>query len=430
MNISPARIAAYEVLLRIETERAFSSVLLPLFEKGLSAPDAALCHELTLGTLRNQILIDRMLSFHIGEKKLDVEVRIALRLGTYQLVFLDRIPAYSAINDSVSLVQRAKKTSAKGLVNAVLRKMTSKLPEIEFSDEIDRIATVNSHPRWLIEKWIKEFGIIETKSLAEANNTPSRLTFRLTGKASTRAWGAAEACSRSEYVEGCFFANGDSTELRQLSALGEIYFQDEGSQMAAAAVRITNSERFLDVCAAPGSKTTMIGNRALDCDLLIAGDVYDQRIRFLRDNCIAQGLVDVKIVQYDATKYLPFAEQSFGSVLVDTPCSGTGTIRRNPEIRYNLSDMDFEQFQTKQLQMLKNASKMVKSGGTLVYSTCSLEREENEDVCSMFLSGDPGFSIDEPSVPERFVNADGFASTYPHRDNMDGFFIAGFRRMD
>jgi 16S rRNA (cytosine967-C5)-methyltransferase len=201
--------------------------------------------------------------------------------------------------------------------------------------------------------------------------------------------------------------------------------------MVANAVGPPAGGKFLDVCAAPGSKTTSIAGRfrrEQARTLTVAGDRYDGRIRVLRANCDRQGVGDVRIVQYDAEAELPFADGAFHSVLVDAPCSGTGTIRHNPEIRYRVAPADLEELPRKQLSILRNASKVVEPGGELIYSTCSLEPEENEAVCRLFLDEEPDFAAVRPRVPERFMTADGFGRTFPHRDGMDGFFIAAFRR--
>ncbi len=427
MKISPARLAAFDILMKIETDRAFSSVLLPVFEDKLSPADRGLCHELVLGVLRRQIYLDKIIETLAGSKKLDTVVRIALRLGVYQLQFLDRIPDHSAINESVNLVQRAKKTSAKGFVNAVLRRATREKISLEFTDEIERISVEQSHPEWLVERWIGQFGIDETRRLAVANNELPALAFRFTARSSRKD---ARQAKRSDNVDGCFIAEKFDPELRKLAESGEIYFQDEASQMVGAAIEVRRGERFLDVCAAPGSKTTMIaGNYGKNASLIAAGDINKARVDFLSENCVNQGVESVNILQYDAEKPLPFADESFDVVLVDAPCSGTGTIRHNPEIRYFLHPDDFGELSDKQLRILENASKLVKTGGRLIYSTCSLEREENETVCERFMKGDPAFRQTVPDIEQRFITSDGFARTFPHRDHMDGFFIAIFERI-
>ena len=430
--VSASRRAAFEILEKIEKERAFSSALLPVYEENLTAKDRALCHELTLGVLRNQIYLDKIIEKWTQKnvEKFDSAVVLALRLGLYQLLFLDKIPAYSAINESVNLVQMAKKTSAKGLVNAVLRRATREKVELHFSDEIEKISVETSHPRPLLERWIGQFGIEETEKLARANNEAPRLAFRFTGKFQR---GDAENTERifqkCEFVENCFVAEKIDANLLELAGKSEIYFQDEASQMVASVFEIKENEKFLDVCAAPGSKTTQIANRKSQiAHFLFAGDFYSHRVRILRENCQRQGVQFVKIVQYDAEESLPFAENAFEWVLVDAPCSGTGTIRHNPEIKYFLQEKDFSGLAEKQLKILKNASKLVKSGGSLIYSTCSLEREENESVIENFLAENLEFEKTSPRLPERFLTVENFARTFPQRDKMDGFFIAAFEK--
>jgi 16S rRNA (cytosine967-C5)-methyltransferase len=419
MKISPSRIAAFEILAKIETEKSYSSVLLPIYEEKLEPKDRALCHELTLGTLRKQIYLDKIIEKLTNGKKLDSAVKIILRIALYQLIFLDKIPAHAAINDSVNLVQMAKKTSAKGFVNAILRKFTREKIELEFANEIEKISVETSHPRWLIEKWVGEFGLEETAKLAEANNETPKLNFRLTAKTTE----AVKESLQQENIEN------DKKYLRELAENGKIYFQDEGSQIIANAVELNGNESFLDVCAAPGSKVTQISNFKFQIsNLIVAGDLYFQRVKILQKNCQNQGVGFINILQYDAENALPFADESFDVVLLDAPCSGTGTIRHNPEIRYFLQEKDFMELSVKQLKILKNASKLIKRGGRIIYSTCSLEVEENEDVCQRFLSENTEFRLLKPNVSEIFLTERGFARTFPQRDKMDGFFVAVFEK--
>ena len=415
MKISPARLASFEILTRIEREKSFSSALLPTLERNLSKIDSGLCHELTLGTLRNQIYLDRIIEKFVT-KKLDLEVRIALRLAIYQIYFLDRIPVYSAINESVNLVQQAKKTSAKGLVNAVLRKISQKKVTLEFANQIEKISVENSHPQWLIEKWIEQFGVEETQKLAVANNQTPEMEYRWTAKTTESI---KESLSREEIENKSDF-------LRDLAENGKIYFQDRASQLVAKAVEWQNDERFLDVCCAPGSKLSLIAAQNQE-NVVFGGDFYLQRIKISKKTCQNQGLKNFQLLQYNAENELPFAEKSFDAVLVDAPCSGTGTIRHNPEIRYHLQSNDFAELSSKQLNILNNASKLIKQGGRLIYSTCSLEVEENEQVIDKFLNTHPNFEIMKPNLAVEFLTENGFARTFPQRDKMDGFFIAILR---
>ena len=426
MNISPARTAAFDILLRIEKDRAYSSVLLPQFESSLDLKDSSLCHEIVLGCLRKQIYLDRLLDSLTKSKKIDVEVRIAIRLGLYQLYCLDRIPQYSAINESVNLIQREKKTSAKGFVNAVLRKASRETPVLTFADDLDRLSVETSHPKWLIEKWSNQYGPDETAKLSAANNHVANTAFRVLRDGSAEVESLREDSMLSQFVDGCYIAAPFEHRLFDLATRGEIYLQDEASQMVGQAVFGTN---ILDVCAAPGGKTGLIArNGSSKTGILVAGDLHSARVETMKANLLRQGILNVSIIQYDAERELPFADAAFDAVLVDAPCSGTGTIRHNPEIRYSLGKSDFDELSRKQLAILKNASKLVRSGGSVVYSTCSLEVEENETVVAAFLDRSVDFTVVRPRIATRFVTEDSFGRTFPQRDDMDGFFIAELRR--
>lgn len=439
MKVSPARKAAFDVLFRIETERAFSSILLPFVTEKLSDADRGLCYEITLGVLRRQILLDRTMDVLARGRKIDPEVRIALRIGLYQMLYLDKVPDHAVINESVELTVRAKKRSAKSFVNAVLRNAQRELPSITFTDEIEKISIEESHPGWLVEKWIGQFGFEQAASICKANNRPPLPSFRLTPRflrANSVAIGDREkiisifqeaadvTIEPSDSVEGAYRVLKMTDGLSELAKKGHIYFQDEASQLAARSVEISDHQRFLDVCAAPGGKTTLVAGRSVGKNVLLAaGDLHQARVEQLKENCSRQE-ADVKIVRYDAEKGLPFADGTFDIILVDAPCSGTGTIKHNPEIRYTLDPDDLVELSNKQHNILISASKCLKPGGSLIYSTCSLEPEENEEVIGKFLKESPSFHPDTQFVPERFLEGEYFARTYPNRDDMDGFFIA------
>lgn len=411
MSISPARIAAYECLLRIERDAAFSSILLPEYEAKLGERDRRLCHSLVLGVLRRQMFLDAMIGHFAGRKKIDLEIRVILRLGLFQLQYLDKVPDHSAVNESVSLAVKAKKVSAKGFVNALLRRSLREEFVLKSDNEIDWISIKESHPKWLLKRWAEQFGPERALAFAAANNSQPAASYRITRK------------GRQEGIDI------NIEDLHAASESGYIYFQDEASQMVGNAVHIPISGSFLDVCAAPGSKTSLIADRShASAANIVAGDRYASRVRLLRANCLNQGLSNVKAVQYDALLPLPFADGAFDAVLVDAPCSGTGTIRSNPEIRYSLQPEDIASLQKKQRDILTNASKLVKNGGDLYYSTCSLESDENEEVIRQFTEENRDFSIADLDIPEKYLTMRRFGRTFPDRDNMDGFFIARLRR--
>lgn len=427
MKISPARAAAFDVLLRIFRDGAFSSILLPKIEAGLDPKDRALCHEIVLGVLRTKLRLDAAIDQFSKGRKIDLEVQLAAEIGLYQLHFLAKIPAHSAVNDSVALVQRAKKTSAKGFVNALLRAQERLFSGLTYVDEMERVSAETSHPAWLLEKWASERSFEYAACTAEANNARPKAAFRLTAKGRTEGLGIEPHWNPSPLVPGCFIADKTEARLRELAENGLVYFQDEGSQLIASLITLGPGDRFLDVSAAPGGKTTEIAARSHGA-LIIAGDIYHSRVRTLKSNCQQQGVENVAIVRYDAQRALPFREGEFHCVLVDAPCSGTGTIRSNPEIRYFLKPDDFIELQNKQLGILQNASKTVRPGGRLIYSTCSLETEENEAVVSPFLAANDAFESVVPPVPSEFLSSLGFLRTSPAEHGMDGFFAALMHR--
>jgi 16S rRNA (cytosine967-C5)-methyltransferase len=427
MTISPARTAAFDVLLRIERDAALSSVLLPRFEANLNSKDRALCHELVLGTLRRKLYLDRLIEELARGKKIDLEVAIALRSGLYQLVYLDRVPAHSAINESVELVARAKKSSAKGFVNAILRSFQRRAPELIFESNVEQISFEESHPRWLVKRWIDQFGFENAYEICKANNATPESAFRIVrqSEAVSAIVNEIQSITKSHFVPNCYLTNSVYPELLDLAARGAIYFQDEGSQLVAQSVIAVAGNRILDLCAAPGGKTTMIAT-GIEGNVF-AGDIHFGRARRLQET-IDMHNARVPVIQLDATDGLPFEPRSFDTVFVDAPCSGTGTIRHNPELRYSIKENDIAQLSDKQLRILANASEFVASRGTLIYSTCSLETEENESVANAFLEANDAFAKVRPKVAECFLTADEYARTFPHRDGMDGFFIAAFRR--
>ena len=430
MKLSPSRVTAFEILTRIEVQHEFSSSLLHQYQQKLDEQDRRLCHELVLGTLRRQLLLDKLIKILTKSRKLDIEVRIILRLGLYQLYYLDKIPNHAIVNEAVGLTVRARKSSARGLVNAVLRSASREKPELVFEDEIDGLSIETSHPKWLVEKWTQQFGFELCQKLAIANNEPPKTYFRKTPLGIDAT--LPEDVREFHEVPGCFLANSIGSKLRELVDDGKIYVQDAGSQMVANAVTIESGNLFLDVCASPGGKTMAIVTNSLVSGQtntrFYAGDLTDRRINLLSETIIKQK-GKAEIVQYDAQLPLPFEENTFDRVLVDAPCTGTGTIRHNPEIRYFVQPKDFGRMQQRQIAILNNAANLLKHGGLVIYSTCSIEPEENEMVCEQFLAGRDDFRQAAPQIPVRFVTKNGYGRTFPATDDMDGFFIATFERI-
>jgi 16S rRNA (cytosine967-C5)-methyltransferase len=441
--VSHARRAAFEVLRRVDEDGAFAASLLANLSVELSAEDRALCYELTLGVLRRQLWLDRTLEHFAGRKmeKLDAPVRRALRMGLFQLRFLTRIPAHAAVNESVNLAHASGLRSAAPFINAVLRRATREPdfdPSKGIADPLERIAVATSHPSWLIRRWAAAFGIEEAEAFAVANNASAPASFRVnTLKADEVALveemrGGGLVVSSSLITRGAWRVEssaGASAALRDLSSKGLVYMQDEASQLIAHVLGARPGERVLDLCAAPGSKTTHIAALAEDRAHIVAGDLYEHRLRVVVEACARLGVNRVNTIALNAEVELPFSDEAFDRVLVDAPCTGTGTLRHNPEIRWRLAPASFKELQTVQARILSEASRVVARGGRLVYSTCSVEREENEEVVEAFLRDNADFhQTDSIPAPHALLLPSGAARTWPHRDDVDGFYVAMLMR--
>jgi 16S rRNA (cytosine967-C5)-methyltransferase len=440
MTVSPARRAAFEILRRVELERAFASVLLATNEAGMSESDRALCHELVLGVLRRRLWLDKSIE-HFASRRfeaLDLAVRLALEIGLYQLRFLSRIPASAAVNESVNLVRAAGVKSAAAFVNAVLRRATRETvydPASQIADPIEKVAVETSHPKWLIERWAAAVGFDQAESFARANNVPPPTSFRFT----TRALATQQtdeifrqlAEAGAEIIVSTVTPNawrvvGAQGAVRSLARAGLIYLQDEASQLVAHLLKAEDGHRVIDVAAAPGSKATHISMLAPHATI-IAGDLYSHRASTMRGLAALQG-ARIHTLIHDASRGLPFRESSFDRVLLDSPCSGTGTLRRNPEIRWNIKPQDFEDLSLQQSAILSQVAMMVRPGGRLIYSTCSVEIEENETVVDAFLASHRDFARAELEGPVELLTPAGDIRSWPHRQGVDGFFVAVLKR--
>ncbi|HEX8474000.1 MAG TPA: 16S rRNA (cytosine(967)-C(5))-methyltransferase RsmB [Pyrinomonadaceae bacterium] len=440
---SPARRAAFEILRRVEDEEAFAAPLLASVAEELRADDRALCYELVLGCLRRQLWLDRLMEHLAGRAaaEIDAPARRALRLGLYQLRFLSRVPASAAVNESVNLVHEARLRSAAGFVNAVLRRSTREPewnPAANISDEVERVAVETSHPSWLVGRWMRAFGAEAASAFARANNETPPVGFRVnrlraTGDEVLARLGAAGVVAEASRIapDGWRVRGGSGGALlRELASEGVIYMQDEASQLVAHVLGAGAGERVLDACAAPGSKTTHIALLGGDGVRVVAGDRWAHRLRLVNETAARLGLQNIRTVVLDAEEALPFADESFDRALVDAPCTGTGTLRHNPEIRWRITPTDITELAAKQQRILSRVARTVRPGGRLVYSTCSVELEENEEVINAFLAAHKDFrQVAAKPAADNLVSGSGAARTWPQTDGVDGFFVVAFERV-
>ena len=443
-NVAPARAAAFEVLSAIERGQGRSDELLhrPAINK-LSEADRNLVTNLVMGTLRWQVALDERIAMLLAKPKaqMDMAVRIALRLGAFQLLYLDRIPAYAAIGESVELAKSAGDRFAAGMVNAVLRKIAAQAKEnvtVEVTN-MAGLARATAHPLWMIERWTKNFGLDKTKAICEYNQQPAPVFVRLVHA------GAEEELLREgiELAPGSFLSNvrciihGDITSTKAFRN-GHVRIQDEGSQLVAELAG--KGSRVLDACAAPGGKTAILAERNPEAEIT-ACDVSEKRLKEMRRIFRhVPGMAHVKYVTLDATN-LNLASE-FDLILCDAPCSGTGTLARNPEIRHRLVEKELARQHTRQVRILSSLMRVVKRGGRLLYSTCSLEPEENEAVVQECLRSHPEFrplplegeldrlysaGILQSGAAEKLTNTalmNGCLRTIPGVHTCDGFFAA------
>jgi 16S rRNA (cytosine967-C5)-methyltransferase len=492
MPVSVARQIAFDILHRVAAEGAYASELLfTRLGPTVARADAALATELTLGVLRWQGLLDFLLARHLHRQnehedfertieRLDLEVLLALRLGLYQLRFLERVPAHAAVGQSVELAKRSRKRSAAGLVNAVLRRVAAeaKISGANFEELLPPEASVSrraairySHPEWLVARWISRFGSERTGQLLQANNRQPPLscavldpedlaavTASLKEKHSTAGGVRVEElphpqesrhqdereASQGRWLRSALTLGRGNAAALEAFRSGEISVQDEASQMVAHLVGARPGEQVLDLCAAPGGKATLLARAVGPSGSVIAADLHQHRLRSMREQLARTKTGNIQLLAADATQPLPFAGP-FSRILVDAPCTGTGTLSRNPEIRWRLTPHDLESAHRRQVSMLRQALELLPPSGRLVYATCSLEPEENEQVVEEVLanalpSGASFRIADGRAALHRHLRenvpvdalfgkgSDCFFRTFPPETHTDGFFAAVIER--
>ena len=387
MSISPARIAAFDILLQVEREDAYASELLHSQNYlSLSREDHGLATQIVMGVLRWRSQLDSALASSSSRPlpKLDAEVKTALRMGAYQLMHLERVPSHAAVHESVEMVKRARKTSAAGLVNALLRKIPRGAKREAVPETASSLAERYAHPEWMVSRWVERFGLESARATCVSDQQVPVTSIRIPG-----APDAAGALVQELLKEGVHLANGallasarrvESGDITKTKAFidGRVIIQDEASQLVAQLAG--EGSRILDCCAAPGGKTMVLAERN-PAAMIVAMDVHPHRARLLRSRVSA---TNVHVIAADIQS-APF-RGTFDRILLDAPCSGTGTIAQHPEIKWRLKPEHIAELHVLQVSLLRAALKLVAPGGSLLYSTCSLEREENEDVLDQVLT--------------------------------------------
>jgi len=439
---SPARAVAMRVLERVETDGAFADLALDaeLRRRALPVRDVALATELILGTLRWQRYLDWILAPHSRRRlpALDPRVRVLLRLTAYQLAFLQRVPAFAAVNDAVTLARGAPGVAE--YVNAVLRAFARRgVAEREPAlprDPLEALATRCSFPTWLAARWLARYGAEEAEALMRALNARAPLTVRANTLRTTREALAARLREddglqprvTSLAPEGLVVEGGGDPGRWRAFVEGLCVLQDEASMLVARLLEPAAGTTIADVCAAPGTKTTHLAQLMDNRGRVLAIDPQAARLARVGEAAARLGVTIAEAVEGSVEILAPRWAGACDGVLVDAPCSNLGVLRRNPEVKWRRQPADVAAAGARQRGILAAAAGLVRPGGRLVYATCSLEPEENDDVARDFLAARPDFTVEPPAACPVAPDAAGFVRCLPHRHGTDGFTAIRFRR--
>jgi 16S rRNA (cytosine967-C5)-methyltransferase len=433
-----AREAALEVLIRVEQDQAFSNLLLNqvLQANPMDRPDAALATELVYGTIQRLNTIDYYLKGFVskGLAKLEPWVRSLLRLSVYQLQYLDRIPAHAAVNEAVAIAKRRGHQGISGMVNAVLRNIVRKKEELSIPAELDfvqRIALTHSHPEWMVARWLEQYGPEAAEKICQANNEPPKVSVRVNTILAERGRLIDEMHSMGIDArpstlsqDGIIVTGAGNMAHTSWFRDGLISIQDESSMLVAQMVAPEPGMQVLDCCAAPGGKTAHIAEKMRDQGRIWAADLHEHKRKLIEDQADRLKLECIETITEDARRLAErFPPESFDRILLDAPCSGLGVIRRKPDLKWVKQYADIEGISALQQELLQSVCSLLKPGGVLVYSTCTIEQNENEEVVQRFLEkNEASFELDKSAEYQAM------RTILPFEHGSDGFFIARIRR--
>lgn len=435
------RDAALTILLAVDKNQAYSNLLLhQTIEKyKLDVKDRGLLTEITYGTLQHKITLDYYLEPFI-RGKVDLWVRWLLRMSLYQMHYLSRIPAHAAVNEAVEIAKRRGHKGIASMVNGILRSILREgvRSTADIEDSVERLAIETSHPQWLVERWVESYGYEETADMLRENNIPPVQTVRVnTTKATvenvlTTLEREGVKAVRSEVMPECVHLQTGQAARTAAFRHGLITIQDESSMLPANVLNPQPGMKVLDMCAAPGGKTTHMAEKMQNEGSILSMDLHPKKLDLIEENTARLGLEIVQTAPIDGRKAASFLpKESFDAVLVDAPCSGLGVMRRKPDIKYTKREEDLESLQTIQLAILDNAAQVLKPGGRLVYSTCTVDKRENEGTVEAFLSQHPEMESERlTNLPEKLLakQNNGMLQVFPQDFGSDGFFVAAFRK--
>lgn len=443
-----AREVALEILTRVEQDKAYSNLLLNqmLQRHPLEKADTGLVTEIVYGTIQHLNTIDYYLNRFVakGVQKLEPWVRALLRLSLYQVVYLERIPAHAIVNEAVNLAKKKGHQGISGMVNGVMRNVIRQKEQLAIPNDLplaERMALKYSHPKWMVVRWIKQFGEQTTELICKANNTAPKTSARVNIIKHTQAEILAilqqegmEAKPSELAPNGIIVEHGGNLAFTRWFAEGSISIQDESSMLVAEALNPYPGMRVLDCCAAPGGKTAHLAEIMQDKGKVMACDVHEHKIALIRDQADRLKLGSIETVLCDALDLAKqYPAESFDCILLDAPCSGLGVIRRKPDLKWSKQEVEIAAISLLQNQLLNAVHGLLKPGGVFVYSTCTIEYAENQGLIAAFLEQQPQFTLEAfPSEHLRGIHSAasivGMLQILPQHYNSDGFFIARMRK--
>lgn len=437
-----ARELALEVLLAVALEGAYSNLALNRVLRQHQPAERALLTELVYGTLRMQGTIDYILSQFVKQPltKLPLKILLILRLGVYQLLFMEKIPVSAAVNESVKLAKIYGHQGTAALTNAVLRNVERGRDSLSFPDKqaqpAEHLATRFSHPLWLVQQWLERFGLAETQAMCEFDNQPAPYTLRVntlktSRKAVLQRLADCQVAAQSLHFapEGISIVSGGTAALSDMLADGLLYPQQESSMLAAHVLQPQPGSRVLDVCAAPGGKTTHLAALMQNRGEILALDLHEHKLQLLRENAARLGIECIQTRAADSRNLLDLPEYFADYVLADVPCSGLGVLRSRPDARWRKEPNISAEMAPLALAILQAAADKVKPGGIMLFSTCTISEEENEGNLARFLADNSDFAPESISfAPEIFAGASSL-QVLPQRQGLEGFFYAKLRRL-
>lgn len=436
-----ARVTALGVLVSCRSAGAWADAALKtrLSRDGLRGPEAALCSRIVYGVLQNQLLLDFYLGAYCTQKIDHLQPPLAeiLRIGAYQILYLDKVPDSVAVNTSVELAKLSGRGQASGLVNAVLRKVSqnkNQLPAIPDRDMERYLSIRYSHPKWLIKRLLPLLGREETEAFLAADNTVAPITIQVNPLRTTveelteELMASGVTVKPHAWVSGCLelSGTGDLTAFKAFQE-GKFLVQDPAARLVSLVAGVKPGQAVLDVCAAPGGKSFSAAFAMEDRGRILSCDLHESKLKRVREGAERLGLSCVEVAAANGRVFREEWKDAFDTVLVDAPCSGLGIIRKKPDTRYKKPD-DLFALPVIQNAILANAARYVRPGGTLVYSTCTILPEENQQVTDAFLGLHPEFSLSPFDLPEPVGKTDGTLTLWPQRHETDGFYICRMTR--